>query len=80
MNAKQDVIKQRQTGAYVTATMASFLIAALVAYSWTATLDNWFKAKYPDPDDAKWPRVISSVVITILCLVALKYILTIKKI
>lgn len=69
----------RQSPAYIGATLATFLIAGLIAYSWTSSIDNWFRVKYPNGEDSIKPRFISAIIITVVAIVALKLVLRVKK-
>ena len=69
----------RQSAAYISATLATFLIAGLIAYSWTSSIDNWFRVKYPNGEDSIKPRFISAIVITVVAIIGLKMVLQVKK-
>lgn len=69
----------RQSTIYVGATLATFLVAALIAYSWTSAMDNWFKAKYPDVKSSMKPRFISAIIITVIAILVLKMVVRVKK-
>jgi hypothetical protein len=69
----------RQSPAYIGATLATFLIAGLIAYSWTASIDNWFKVKYPNGEDSIKPRFMSAIIITVVAIIVLKLVLRVKK-
>lgn len=69
----------RQSAAYIGATLATFLVAGLIAYSWSSAVDNWFRVRYPDGKDSIKPRFISATLITIIAIVVLKLILQVKK-
>lgn len=69
----------RQSNAYVTAVLATFIVGGLIAYSWTSAVDNWFKIRYPNDKDSVQPRFISAAIITVIAIIALKLILRVRK-
>jgi lysylphosphatidylglycerol synthetase-like protein (DUF2156 family) len=80
INAAPSKVKiSRQSSAYIAATLGAYTIAALIAYSWTSMLDNWFKVYYPDEKSRLKPRFITAIIVTVIALVAFKMILQVKK-
>jgi tetrahydromethanopterin S-methyltransferase subunit D len=69
----------RQSTAYIGATLGTFLVAALIAYAWTGAIENWFKYMYPDGKKCVKARFISALIITVIAILALKMIMRVKK-
>lgn len=69
----------RQSNAYVSAVLATFIVGGLIAYSWTSAVDYWFRVKYPNDKDSVKPRFISAAIITVIAIIVLKMILRVRK-
>ena len=70
---------KRETSAlYAAATLTTFVVAGILAYTWWNAIDNWFTQRYPDGTDTR-PRFVEATIMTVIALVLIYFVLKIKK-